>query len=82
MPATARMALTRNARAAGRAAAEAPFSQTGRFWADVLGEVPLFAGVPTRHVRRIAGLGSAARFDAKTPTFDRARIFRFARNTR
>ena len=67
MPATARMALTRNARAAGRAAAEAPFSQTGRLWADVLGEVPLFAGVPTRHVRRIAGLGSAARFDAKTP---------------
>jgi CRP/FNR family cyclic AMP-dependent transcriptional regulator len=28
--------------------------------------VPLFAGVPARHVRRIAALGSAANFDAKT----------------
>jgi CRP/FNR family transcriptional regulator, cyclic AMP receptor protein len=33
----------------------------------VLGEVPLFAGVPTRRVRKIAGLGSVARFGAKAP---------------
>lgn len=67
MPATARMALTRKARAAGRAAAEIPSSQTARLWADVLGEVPLFAGVPTRQVRKIAGLGVVARFDPEAP---------------
>jgi CRP-like cAMP-binding protein len=33
----------------------------------VLSEVPLFTGVPKRHVRRIAGLGSVARFDPKEP---------------
>jgi CRP-like cAMP-binding protein len=36
-------------------------------WADVLGRVPLFAGVPARQVRKIATLGLVARFDAKTP---------------
>src|SRR5207248_1496887 len=48
-------------------AAETPSSLPGRLWAEVLAEVPLFAGVPTRVVRKIAGLGSAARFEAKTP---------------
>jgi CRP-like cAMP-binding protein len=32
----------------------------------VLAKVPLFAGVPARRVRKIAALGSAASFDAKT----------------
>jgi len=32
----------------------------------VLAKVPLFAGVPARHLRRIAALGSAVSFDAKT----------------
>jgi CRP/FNR family transcriptional regulator, cyclic AMP receptor protein len=67
MPATARRALTREANAAGRAAAETPPPEAARLWANVLGEVPLFAGVPMRHVRKIAGLGSVARFDAKAP---------------
>ena len=67
MPATARIALTREVRAAGRAAAERPTSETARLWADVLGKVPLFAGVPARQVRKIASLGSVARFDANEP---------------
>jgi CRP-like cAMP-binding protein len=67
MPATARIALTREARAAGRMAAETPDSETARLWADVLGKVPLFAGVSARQVRRIASLGTVARFEAKEP---------------
>jgi CRP/FNR family cyclic AMP-dependent transcriptional regulator len=67
MPATARIVLTREARAAARVAAETPPSETARLWADVLGRVPLFAGVPARHVRKIASLGSLARFEAKEP---------------
>jgi CRP-like cAMP-binding protein len=67
MPATARMALTRKARAAGRAAAETPSPQAARLWMDVLGEVPLFAGIPARQLRKIAGLGIVARFDAEEP---------------
>ena len=31
-------------------------------WASVLAELPLFAGVPKRHLRRIASLGQEARF--------------------
>ena len=65
MPATARIALTREARAAGQRAGETPRSESARLWADVLGKVPLFAGLPARHVRRVAGLGSVARFEAK-----------------
>ena len=65
MPATARIALTREARAAGRAAGRRPPAETARLWADVLGKVPLFAGVPARHVRKIASLGSVARFEAE-----------------
>jgi len=67
MPATARIALTREARAAGRVAGETPPSETARLWANVLGRVPLFARVPARHVRKIASLGSLARFEAKEP---------------
>ena len=33
----------------------------------MLGRVPLFAGVPARQVRKIASLGSLARFEAKEP---------------
>lgn len=60
MPATGRTALTRDA------PAEKSPSDIRR-WIDVLGEVPLFAGVPARHIRKIASLGSVARFDAKAP---------------
>lgn len=67
MPATARIALTREARAAGRPDQARPPSETARLWADVLGKVPLFAGLPARHVRKIASLGSVVRFDAKSP---------------
>ena len=65
MPATARIALSREARAFGRVPGEPPPSETARLWADVLGKVPLFAGVPARQVRKIASLGSVARFDAE-----------------
>ena len=67
MPATARIALSRETRQAARAAAETPPAETARLWADVLGKVPLFAGVPARQVRKIANLGSLARYEAKTP---------------
>jgi CRP/FNR family transcriptional regulator, cyclic AMP receptor protein len=67
MPATARIALSREVRAAGRAGAETRPSDSARLWADVLGKVPLFAGVAPRHVRKIASLGSVARFDAEAP---------------
>jgi CRP-like cAMP-binding protein len=67
MPATARTALTREARAAGRAAARTPPSENARLWADLLGKVPLFADVSRRQVRKIARLGIVARFDAKAP---------------
>jgi CRP-like cAMP-binding protein len=67
MPATARIALTREARAAGRQAAEPGSSDTAQLWEDVLREVPLFAHVSGRQVRKIARLGSVARFEAKTP---------------
>jgi CRP-like cAMP-binding protein len=33
-----------------------------KLWADVLRELPLFAGVSGRHVRKIAGLAREARF--------------------
>jgi len=61
------MALTRQARAAGRMAAGRSPSEAPGLWADLLGEVPLFVGVPSGHVRKIARLGSVARFDAKAP---------------
>jgi CRP-like cAMP-binding protein len=66
MPATARRELTRAALSAGKAAAEDPTLKSGRLWAEVLTKVPLFAGVSARHVRKIAALGSAASFDART----------------
>jgi CRP/FNR family cyclic AMP-dependent transcriptional regulator len=61
-----RWALSRAALTAGQAVADDPALKSGRLWAEVLAKVPLFAGVPARHVRRIAALGSAANFDAKT----------------
>ncbi len=66
MPATARMAMTRKARTAGEAAAEKP-SEAAGLLADLLGDVPLFAGVSTRHLRKIARLAIVSRFDAKAP---------------
>ena len=65
MPATGRIVLTREARAAGRRSAGMPSFETSRLWTDVIGAVPLFAGMPTRHIRKIASLGTIARFDAK-----------------
>jgi CRP-like cAMP-binding protein len=66
MPATDRWELSRAALTAGHAVADDPARKPGRLWAEVLAKVPLFAGVPARHVRRIAALGSAANFNAKT----------------
>jgi CRP-like cAMP-binding protein len=39
-------------------------ADAARLWAPVLQEVPLFAGVSRRHVRKIAGLTKEARFSA------------------
>jgi CRP/FNR family transcriptional regulator, cyclic AMP receptor protein len=66
MPSIDRSELSRAARTAGQAVADDRALKPGRLWAEVLAKVPLFAGVPARHVRKIAALGSAASFDAKT----------------
>lgn len=57
--------------ATGAAALAASKALTGtrpadasRLWAPVLQELPLFAGVPKRHVRKIAGVATEARFSA------------------
>ena len=66
MPPIDRSELSRAARTAGQAVADETAPKPGRLWADVLVQVPLFAGVSARHVRKIAGLGSAVTFNAKT----------------
>ncbi len=66
MPSIDRSELSRAARTAGQAVADDPAVKPGRLWAEVLAKVPLFEGVPARRVRKIAALGSAASFDAKT----------------
>src|SRR3972149_5519044 len=42
-------------------------SDPGRLWADVLADMPLFAGVPKRHLRKIAALTKEMRFESQTP---------------
>jgi CRP-like cAMP-binding protein len=42
-------------------------SDSAERWADQLQELPLFAGVSKRQVRKIARLGRIARFPATTP---------------
>lgn len=37
-----------------------------RGWANVLGDVPLFAGLSRRHLNKVAGTGSLKRFHDKT----------------
>jgi CRP-like cAMP-binding protein len=53
--------------AASAAAAVARTNGSGRrsarSWADVLAEIPLFAHVSTRHIRKIASLGTIVRFE-------------------
>lgn len=66
MPPVDRSELSRAARTAGQAVADDTAPKPGRLWAEVLAEVPLFAGVSARHVHKIAALGSAVSFNAKT----------------
>ena len=66
MSAADRTALTLKAREAGRVA-EAGSSRTAGLWADVLQQVPFFAGISKRQIRKIAGLGVIARFDTGAP---------------
>ena len=66
MPPVDRSELSRAARTAGQAVADDTAPKPGRLWAEVLAEVPLFAGVSARHVRKIAALGSAVSFNTKT----------------
>ena len=40
---------------------------TGALWVGVLKELPLFAGLSKRHLRRIAAIAQEARFSAQTP---------------
>lgn len=65
MTATAWIALTREARSAGQGVLNISPAREAALWADVLEEVPLFAGIAARHVRKIASLGTVAHFDAK-----------------
>jgi CRP/FNR family transcriptional regulator, cyclic AMP receptor protein len=39
-----------------------PSDVMGRGWADVLGEIPLFAGLSKRHLNKIAGLAKTRRY--------------------
>src|SRR5215813_5955137 len=36
---------------------------SARAWADLLAEIPLFAHVSARHIRKIASLGTIARYE-------------------
>jgi CRP/FNR family transcriptional regulator, cyclic AMP receptor protein len=67
MPGRRRIALTHEARATAVAAPGSRPAESPRVWAEVLASIPLFTGVPARHVRRIASLGIVARFDSKSP---------------
>ena len=40
--------------------------ELGRDWADVLADVPLFQGVPKRHLRKIADVAIEARYQPHT----------------
>ncbi len=44
-----------------------PTDAMGRGWADVLGEIPLFAGLSKRHLNKIARLGKTRRYARYTP---------------
>ena len=66
MPSIDRSELLLEARTARQAVADDAALNSGRLWAEALAKVPLFAGVSARHVRKIAAVGSAASFDAKT----------------
>jgi CRP-like cAMP-binding protein len=58
-------ALVQAARAAGVLSREdAGGHRSTRLWASVLAEVPLFAHVSPRHLRKIAGLGRIVRVEA------------------
>jgi CRP-like cAMP-binding protein len=48
-----------------------PSDAMGRGWADVLGEIPLFAGLSKRHLNTIAGLAKTRRY-ARYTTIVRA----------
>jgi CRP/FNR family transcriptional regulator, cyclic AMP receptor protein len=39
-----------------------PSDEMGRGWADILGEIPLFAGLSKRHLNKIAGLAKTRRY--------------------
>lgn len=41
--------------------------QAAAAWAETLGEVPLFAGLSRRHLRRVAGLAREVRFHDGSP---------------
>ena len=61
-----RKALAIKALAAANAAG-VPRRQTTQLWADMLAEVPLFAGVPKRLLRKLARAGTVERFDPNEP---------------
>ncbi|HEY3766293.1 MAG TPA: cyclic nucleotide-binding domain-containing protein [Gaiellales bacterium] len=44
-----------------------PSDTMGRGWADVLGEIPLFAGLSKRHLNKLAALGKTRRYARFTP---------------
>ncbi len=40
---------------------------TGALWVNVLQELPLFAGLSKRHLRRVAGIAQESRFSPQSP---------------
>lgn len=59
-----RAGLVQAAKSAGASASSQPGKDATRGWTRVLAEIPLFAHIPDRHLRKIAALGSVVRFDA------------------
>lgn len=61
-------ALVQAARAAGVIAqSETGGRNASKLWASVLAEVPLFAHVPARSIKKIAAVGTIVRFEAGSP---------------
>jgi CRP/FNR family transcriptional regulator, cyclic AMP receptor protein len=58
-------ALVGAARTAAAASQQAG-RESARAWAGVLAEIPLFAHVSGRHVRKIASLGTVVRYEPRT----------------
>jgi CRP-like cAMP-binding protein len=61
------MTSPQGAMAIAKALSSPARTDRGRLWAPVLKDMPLFADVPTRHLRKIAALTKEVRFSSGAP---------------